>query len=48
MQRWNHEGREQHEGQALQNKPLDAVFEFGDIEVDEKPHSDFSQLHVGQ
>ena len=31
----NHEGREEHEGQASQHESLDSVFELGDVEVNE-------------
>ena len=31
----NHEGREEHEGQASQNESLYSVFELGDVEVNE-------------
>jgi hypothetical protein len=33
----NHEGREEHEGQASQHESLDSVFELGDVEVNEHP-----------
>jgi hypothetical protein len=44
----NHEGREEHEGQASPHQSLDSGFELGDVELNEQPRLNGGEIHKRQ
>ena len=42
----HHEGHEEHEGEESENETLDAVLQFGGVEVDQQSSLHASRFHV--